>query len=134
MNQKSIKFKHGLMSYNAQKTTSAHLEMLGAFLASDVVGPWGAHVFKEWIFDDTSEDISGNLNFLEKENDRIIISSHFSDNPYEWTFECTKEQLAHILDRWAELVPLQPKEIIIIEDGDSYIVEGHGFPSKAPVE
>lgn len=114
-----------------KKTTSADLEMLGCFLTSDVGGPLRAGWFKEWIFDDASEEIGGNFSFLEKEGDKIIIGcDHWVNDPYEWTFECTKKQLAYILDRWAELVILRPKEIIITQDDDTYIVEGHGFPKK----
>jgi|GEM_PF-4268926 len=42
------------------------------------------------------------ISFLEKEGDNILIGCvHWVNDPYEWTFECTREQLAHILDRWA---------------------------------
>ena len=105
--------------------------MLGAFLTSDVVGPNGARSFKKWIFDERYPDANSNFSFLEKEGNNIIIGcDHWVNDPYEWTFECTKNQLAYILDQWAELVPLRPKEIIIIQDGDSFIVEGYDFPSK----
>jgi len=119
--------------YFPVKSGYSDLDMLGAFLHSDV----GMDVksrpcpFKNWIYDDQRQDTGSNFSFLEKKGEKIIIGcEHWKDDPYEWTFECTREQLAHILDRWAELVPLRPKEIIIIYDGETYFIEGRDFSDQ----
>jgi|GEM_PF-3208316 len=134
---KSIRFQYSMKRYRPMVSGYADLDMLGAFLGMDVGTDVenGQPPFKAWIYDDRYENTGSNFSFLEKEGDKIIIGcEHWKNDPYEWIFECTKKQLAHILDRWAELVPLRPKEIIIIYDGETYFVEGRDFPDQSDVK
>lgn len=114
-------------SYDKTFASNVGMSVLGTFLTSDATRPSSIKFFREWIFDDRYKDTGGNLSFLEKENDAIIIGSSYADFPYGFIFECSKQQLAGILNRWKELIALQPQEIIIAKNGDTFTLEGRDF-------
>lgn len=101
--------------------------ILGLFLTSDVEAfKDRPTTYRDWIYNDDSDSTGGNLSSLQKTGNEITIECIFTDDP-TWVFECTKEQLAYILDRWYELTAWKVQEIVITRNGDTFTVEGHGF-------
>lgn len=84
--------------------------------------------YKKWLYQKAEDWIGGNTCYLRRndEDENIIMIGDNIDphEPDEIIFETTVDQLASILDRWAELCRQMPKEIIIIRDGNDIWLEG----------
>jgi hypothetical protein len=120
-------------------------QMLGMFLLGDV----GADekFFKNWALDRESTRSGGNLVWLRKENNDIIV--YFSpimdvtdEQRIDWILqnhplECDddlpipKKDFIHIIENWVKFRKYVCKEIWIKNEGDIYWVEGvDPLPSK----
>jgi hypothetical protein len=107
------------VSYNDYEASDKGLWRLATFLTRDVgiikdaKNTW----FYKWIFDKAATTSGGNTCTLSKSDEHegeIIIGDGIEfDNPDEIIFVTTAEELAAILDRWAELCKQMPPEIII---------------------
>ena len=103
-----------------EEADNSKMEILGLFLTNDV----GSITFwKNWINNPEYEDTVGNLTFIEKENNKIIIGDLWAEDWYETIFETTQKQLLEILDRWEELCKQQPREIIITQQDDEISIK-----------
>lgn len=99
--------------------------ILSSFLTDDV-GSRGL-TFKNFIQDYNRKRTSSNFSRLIKEGDDILIGCQL-DNPYENCIRMSQKEFISILDQWDNLIKQRPEEIIVYEEGDTYRLEGHGFP------
>ncbi len=104
-----------------EEADNSKMEILGLFLTNEVDD---TTFWKDWINNPAYEDTTGNLMFVDKKNNKIIIGHLYTEDWYETVFETTKKQFLEILDRWEELCKQRPREIIITKEGDKVTLEG----------
>lgn len=108
--------------YFIEKWNSSQMEMLGSFLQSDA----GSRIYNwiDWLKNTRYKDTSSNFSFLEKEGNNIVIGCQFSEDPYEWTFESSIDDLVYILEEWQKLCSAKKREIIITRENGTFTLEG----------
>lgn len=109
--------------YFMKETNSIPLTNLANFLQIDSCYPL-IEKRKTWINNTLCGETGGNITFIEKDYDKIIIGDPFEDNPYKNVFETTKSLLIDLLDQWKKLCELGPKEIWIFEKNGKVWLEG----------
>lgn len=97
--------------------------LLSKFLTDDS-GCSGSDRWINWLRSTNETARGGNYTWLEKEEGNIIMSSQYTDDPYEWTFESTIDDLVYILQEWQKLCSVKKREIIITRENGKLKVEG----------
>jgi len=107
----------------AYKTASdIEMNILGDFLASDV--GYRPLPFRQWAFDNVSQNANGNLTALQKNADSIVLTDIFAKDESPVALQMTHEQFIQILNDWQEKVcNVQPKTIIIQHENNQFIIE-----------
>src|SRR4030095_12194651 len=107
----------------AYKTASdIEMNILGDFLASDV--GYRPLPFRQWAFDNVSQNANGNLTALQKNADSIVLTDIFAKYESPVALQMTHEQFVQILNDWQEKVcNIQPKAIIIQHENNQFIIE-----------
>lgn len=100
--------------------------ILSSFL-TDEVGPFGAEI-KDFINNPKKESRGSNYCFAEKEGADMLIACLFDEDPYENCIRMSQKEFVSIIDQWDNLIKQRPEEIIVYKEGDTYRLEGHGFP------
>lgn len=103
--------------------------ILVGFLSDDV-GWIGAPRYKIFLEDPLVRDIGGNYSCFKKVGTDIYIGCVFDDNPYEDYIKIKQKNLILLLDQWDKLINQEPAEIFLFQEGDSYWLEGKGFPDQ----
>ena len=117
-----IKFTLENARYYLNVASTPRMSILANFLESDYGS--GRSSFKEWTNNEEYKFIEGNISWLEKENDDVIITYLFdrSEDIYEHAFRTSKKQFLELLNKWEKLYKEGPKEIIITyEDGKIHL-------------
>lgn len=115
------------ISYGIAEATENSIWRLAAFLARDVqiIKNSENSAYKKWLYQKAENWIGGNACYLRRsdEDENIIMIGDNIDphEPDEIIFETTVDQMASILDRWAELCRQMPKEIIIRDGNDIWL-------------
>ena len=118
-----VTFKNSIIGDSSKKFFPDEMCNLGNFFSSDY------RVFKKFNFvDDWLDDpdkfyLSGNLSYLEKKKDLIIIGDLF-ENEFDKKFCLSIRTFKKLLDDWEKIVSKKPKEIIITKEGDTVTVIG----------
>ena len=125
---KIAKFKLERGIYFGDQWFTGNAWVLTGFFTSDV----GSSVesFVKFIQNIDEDGTSSNYCFLEKEDDDVIIGCQFDEDPYENGIRMSQKEFLSMLNQWRELVKQKPQEIIVYKEGESYRLEGHGFPDK----
>lgn len=102
--------------------------ILSGFLRDDA----GPHeiLFKDFIGNFNEQRCGGNFSWLEKDGDSVLIGCGWAENPYENYVIMPQKEFLSILNQWGQLIRQDPREIIMYKEGESYRLEGHGFPDK----
>lgn len=109
-------------SYAYQISNSIKLDIVGSFLIHDCY--YGIKGYKEGILSDECLGLTGNLTFIEKEGDHVILSDHFSEQPDGGPyFKIPKDEFLRLLDMWEKVYKEKPQEITIIYDGQKFSIE-----------
>ena len=112
--KKYLKLKRSGNSYDYVETNDNGLWSLYTFL--DECCHFGVNKFRELINDPTRTGGGGNEMNWEREQNKIIITPQYDNDPYKYAFEATLEELNCIMDQWEELLKKMPEEIIMIRD------------------
>jgi hypothetical protein len=108
--------------YSYKAASDIEMNILGDFLASDV--GYRPLPFRQWAFDNTSQNANGSLTALEKHADSILLTDIFAKEESPTALKMTHEQFVQILNDWQEKVcNAQPKAIIIQHENDQFIIE-----------
>jgi hypothetical protein len=126
--------------YTPYESSNKNLWRLAAFLSFNVQITTDSNksAYKKWLYLKGGDWIGGNTCYLQKSEEKenvIIIGDNIEPGiPDEIIFETTVEELADVLDQWAEVCKQEPEEIIIKRDGDKITLEGinrfHWFSIK----
>lgn len=125
---KIIAFRLCEGDYLGYKLLDDKAEILIQFFLSDV-GPYGES-FIEFINDVDYHQTTRNYTCVAKEGNDVLIGCQFDDYPYEDCFRISQKEFLSMLDQWRKLVKQKPQEIIVYKEGESYRLEGRGFPDK----
>ena len=112
--------------YSRKGATSSEMGILGRFLTSDVgcrrqLQP----SYQDWALDDSRGlCVSGNITYLEKEGNYIVLSDLDSEEKKPTTLRISRAQFVQLLDDWQEKVcKHKPQEVIITNKNDQFIIE-----------
>lgn len=109
-------------SYLPNRDNDEFLGLLGTFLISDV-GSDDDNNYRAWALDEKRDQYGGNIVYLEKKDNKIILGDDFSldeDEPFE--LEMTTEQFIYIINSWIDLQKKQYNQIIITRDESTNII------------
>jgi hypothetical protein len=107
--------------YIYEDSSSIQMDILGSLFKSDLRCPGTS--LDDWIFDDNKGlGTSGNLIYLEKEDNYILLSDLYDEdkeNPVE--LKISRQQLAQLIYDWQEKVcKLKPQEVTITYENDTF--------------
>ena len=107
--------------YSYKAASDIEMNILGDFLASDV--GYRPLPFRQWAFNNTSQNANGNLTALEKDADFILLTDIFAKEESPAALKMTHEQFVQILNDWQEKVcNVQPKTIIIQHENNQFVI------------
>jgi len=122
----SVKFFLNVKDNDYSSKSASNIEMciLGNFLASNIGCNYPSS-FKEWgINDRWGDETTGNLTFLEKHGNYILLSDLYSEEEIPTKLKMTREEYVQVITDWAEKVcRLKPKEVIIKHENNQFIME-----------
>jgi hypothetical protein len=96
--------------------------ILGNMLADDVRD--NALSYKQTLTDHTLRGQSGNFIFMAKENDNVVLSDLYSEEPEPTEFKIPQPIFIQLLDDWQEKVCKQmPKEVLIKHENNQFLIE-----------
>lgn len=114
--------KNNVHDYDYVDATDINMNNLGNFLVRDC--RYGTKMFKNCMFDNEYITFGGNLTTIEKENDHIILSDQYSQQPDGGPyFKIQKDEFLRLLDMWEKVYAQKPQEILIIYDGQTFSIE-----------
>lgn len=122
-----IKFADGC--YFEREWSNDEMEVLGSFLSSDVGCYWPS--FKEWAKEEGDSVTGGNLSYLEKKDNHIIIAYEPHIFGPTTGFKITKQAFIDVLNDWEKVCEEEPPYILITYDGQQFTVEGKTTPLSA---
>ena len=100
---------------------SLSLEALASFLTIDYIS-FGKY-FKEWVSTD-SLGTGGNISYLDREDDMIVLSFDPAIFRPEVIFQTSKEKFLNIMITWENLYRAGWNEIVITLNGNEVTMEG----------
>ncbi len=111
-------------SYTIKQCTDECLTILAFFLRSDVQYN-GSESWKRLISNlKDDESTGGNISFLDRIGDKIIIGNSLDEDRYAFTYEITIKNLLEVLDQWEQLCKERPEEVWIFEEEGKVWLEG----------
>lgn len=102
--------------------------ILSNFLTDDV-GPYGES-FVRFIEDTSDEETIRNYSCVMKEDGDVLIGCQFDRDPYANCIRMSQKKFLSMLGQWGKPIREKPQEIMVFKEGESYRLEGHGFPDK----
>lgn len=117
--------------YSYEYASNVKMNILGNFLDSDVFYLLdNINGYQKWIKDDSlGYAVSGNITFLEKENDIITLSEIYSQEKNPTEVKLSRKQLIKLLDDWRDKVcKTMPPYIMIKYENNEYIIETSETP------
>lgn len=118
-----------LGTYLDGESSSDEMEVLGSFLVSDV--RCSIDGFKEWAEEDKYPSIGGNLSYLEKKSDYIVLQydEFIFPDLINLIFKIPKQSFIDLLNVWGKVCRQRPPHILIIYNGQRFTVERCDTPS-----
>jgi|GEM_PF-1954139 hypothetical protein len=108
--------------YSYKDASNIEMNILGDFLASDV--GYRPLPFRQWIFDNTSQNANGSLTALQKDADYIVLTDIFTEEESPAELKMSPKQFVQILTDWQEKVcNARPQAIIIKHENDQFVIE-----------
>ncbi len=96
--------------YQYEEASNIEMCILGSFLASNV-GCYRTS-YEDWIFE-ASDTCSGNITFLYKEGNNIIMEDLYQEETgHEASLTIPINEFLRILIEWKQFCATQPKEVI----------------------
>lgn len=95
----------------------ADLKLFYYYLIDDV----GPHIDRAiaWLHNTSYDYTHGNFSYIEKlPKDKMIMGCMHTDEPEDWAFECSIDQLVSALQQWKEALKNAPHPIMIQRDDD----------------
>ncbi|GAB4456745.1 MAG: hypothetical protein OHK0036_20490 [Bacteroidia bacterium] len=86
-------------------------------------GSWLEEGVKRELLNPSSRGITGNKTSIYIEGEKIIISPLFSPNPDEYAITIDRTKLLNLIDRWQEIMKLNPDEILFKRIGTCIKIE-----------
>lgn len=116
--------KTKLNTYSVEEHNSNKLPFLAYFLTDDVQYV-GSESWKRLISNlKDDETTGGNISFLDRIGNKIVIGDNLADDRYAITYEIFIENLLEVLDQWEQLCKKRPQEIWIFEENGKAWLEG----------
>jgi hypothetical protein len=116
--------KTKINTYSVEKYNSDKLPLLAYFLTDDVQCGW-SESWKELIHNlKDDESTGGNISFLDRVGENIIIGDSLAEDRYAITYTITIKNLLEVLDQWEQLCKEKPQEIWIFEENGKVWLEG----------
>jgi len=110
-------------TYSYKGGSNLEMEILCAFLSSDV----GCSItsYQDWALDDSQEmGVSGNITFLEKDDDYIYLSDLYSEEENPTELKISRQQFVQLLNDWQEKAcKHKPKTAIIKHENNQFTIE-----------
>lgn len=100
-----------------------NMGILGVFLTIDVKCQTS---FRKYFFDESCNIIGGNITYLEKEDEDVIIHDMYPDEEgkYPKKIQIPNIEFVKILDTWLDVVcKTKPKEVIIKYENGEFVIE-----------
>jgi hypothetical protein len=114
---------YGNYAAHYYQDSNIEIAILGNFLSSDV-GCCYTHFYKKWALNDQQFATGGNITWIEKEGDIIILTDLYSEEEIPTQLTITKQQFIQLLDDWQEKVcKPKPTEVIIKYENNQFIIE-----------
>jgi hypothetical protein len=99
------------------------MDILECFLLSDISCRITGG-FRDWFYNDAYKEASGNITFLYKENDYIVLTDLYSEEENPTELKMTKDQFIKLLDEWLGVVCVKkPASVIITEVSGEFVLE-----------
>lgn len=110
-------------SYACDQELDDEMGILVSFLTSEV--RCGKSSWEDWILDDRQGDgTSGNIIYLEKENDEIYLGDLLNLSEKNTELKISRRQLVQLIYDWKDKVcKTMPKEVTIIRNGNDFTIE-----------
>jgi len=127
--QKIILFKSkDNKDYSAKTSQGDTIYLLNRFLDDQITFLTKDKIefYIKWCKDPSSDHIgTGNISFIEKEDDTILIGSELSDQP-DWGpfFKLPVDQFIKLLTTWQQLVEKEAQKITITDQDGQITIEG----------
>ena len=114
-------YLHGKHEYSE---SDYGLLFISIFLTSDVQYN-GSKSWKRLINSlKDDESTGGNISFLDRVGENIIIGDSLAEDRYAITYTITIKNLLEVLDQWEQLCKEKPQEIWIFEENGKVWLEG----------
>ncbi len=78
---------------------------------------------KEELLKTLSRGYTGNRTSVDVEGEKVIISPLFVDDPDEFAITIDRVKLLNLIDRWQEIIKLNPDEILFKRIGSCIKIE-----------
>ncbi len=118
-----VKFIQEHNHYHFEEASNMEMCILGNFLTDDV----GCYdpTFRNWLFEDESDALDGNITVLEKKGNNIILGDLLSEQEDGGPYLTIRiDEFLRILNEWEQFCITKPKEIIITREKGVITLKG----------
>jgi hypothetical protein len=101
------------------KYVTSQEHIIGGMLTSSIVSY--SEDFKRWVLNNLTNKTAGNITFLDKEGDYIILRDRYSEEPEQGPeVYIPKSEMLRLLDWWEQVWKHKPAQAHLIFDGEVF--------------
>lgn len=134
MNKPYVKmiYDHQLSEFRAIEINDAKLCILRCFLTNEYY--CFGKTYDEFIFDESMQEIGGNILQLIKQGNYIVINDTTSQEPDQGPFLYVKiDNFFELLQQWKDFCVTKPTEILITYNANNRIIMTPTFEKSATI-
>lgn len=122
-----VAFKDSIAGYSSTEFCSDEMCNLGNFFSTDYEVFKRIDFVENWLNDSNKVCISGNVTYLEKDDETTILIGDLFDKEPATNLEISCKNFIKLLIDWEKVVDQKPKEIVITKEGDAITVKGRNW-------